>query len=713
MGFSFKRSLYRMALRKGIHTVNITYQSKPLTKLSINMKKFTLMLSSLLMAGSMTLAHAAQPGINLQSSAAEESADEAVVNMLQTAKDVIAIRGVGYPTVESAAYLQLSEIITAVEADPSDPSYAEILHWETINYKSATEGIQMPEDGKYYTITAVGKTGKELYINYNGEVQEVVVREEGVELPESAVFKFTKNEDGTYLIQTNDGKYLTHRMKTLTSGVVDEPDASTNITFEKIINEGAVEAGDQANLFGYVCWSSQRVDGTKAGETGYVVVKYTADVFDGAAGPYYNDNYTSALRLEEVAVSETFNGISAVKWLEAGDYTVNLTDAVVTYVNGKNAYIQDAEAGILYYKNNHGLVAGQKINGEVAVTLGAYQGVPQLTAMDLTNATVEEGAEIPVITLTAEEVAANVDKYEAMRVKIECAKLTYNFVERNATIEQNGTSLVMYQKDSKASFDLATDKHYDIVGYPGTYKGTPQINVWDVEDVVKVVSPLGAVIANLEDIDPYKAYVLYNPNYKAYAVYKPVYNENILWLAEAVAGHQPVNDERYSEELEKTDANSSWQLMKNAEGQYFLYNVGAKRYMVTPGVGGADENGGKPCRFVSDPVEVYVESLGDGKFAFTSSENDDRDYMCAGPQLTTPVSYWESNDAGSCWQFMENPNVEADKEAADIVTAIQQAIISGGDASVYTLSGVKLGIVDPKTLPAGLYIVNGKKVLVK
>ena len=46
--------------------------------------------------------------------------------------------------------------------------------------------------------------------------------------------------------------------------------------------------------------------------------------------------------------------------------TAKLEDAIVTYVNGKNAYIQDADAGILIYQDGHGLVAGNKINGVIS-----------------------------------------------------------------------------------------------------------------------------------------------------------------------------------------------------------------------------------------------------------------------------------------------------------------------------------------------------------
>ncbi len=187
----------------------------------------------------------------------------------------------------------------------------------------------------------------------------------------------------------------------------------------------------------------------------------------------------------EVPEVKEVDGIAAVKAAGAGDYVLNLTDAVVTYVNGNNAYIQDAEAGILVYMSGHGLEAGQKINGKVNVTFELYISTPELTKFDTSAATIVEGAEIPVLTLTTSELYANVDKYDAMRVKIVGATLMADFESRLATVEQNGAALGMYMKDKNAAFNLEVNKAYDIVGYPGYYKDAPVINVWLPADVTE------------------------------------------------------------------------------------------------------------------------------------------------------------------------------------------------------------------------------------
>lgn len=56
-------------------------------------------------------------------------------------------------------------------------------------------------------------------------------------------------------------------------------------------------------------------------------------------------------------------------------YKVKLTDAIVTLPNGSNCYIEDATAGILYYKKSHGYNEGDKLNGVATVTYDVFKGM--------------------------------------------------------------------------------------------------------------------------------------------------------------------------------------------------------------------------------------------------------------------------------------------------------------------------------------------------
>ena len=164
-------------------------------------------------------------------------------------------------------------------------------------------------------------------------------------------------------------------------------------------------------------------------------------------------------------------------------FKVVLTDAIVTYVSGSNAYIEDAEAGIFVYNSSHGLKSGDKLNGEVSGKVKLYNSLREVTAIDYSNATKTTGAEIPVTVLTLAELNADgaYDKYENMRIKIENAT-----VSAAKQISQNGQTYALYFKNTSVTgFDI--DNTIDVIGYPSKYNADIQFNVWE-NAVVKKAS---------------------------------------------------------------------------------------------------------------------------------------------------------------------------------------------------------------------------------
>ena len=171
-------------------------------------------------------------------------------------------------------------------------------------------------------------------------------------------------------------------------------------------------------------------------------------------------------------------GIASIKELatDAGaSFATELKDAVVTYVNGNNAYIQDEEAGILVYLSGHGLTAGELLNGEVSGTVKLFNNLREITAIDLSKVVKTTGATIPVTELTLAEVnaAGGYDKYENMRVQIKDAEVTADMV-----ISQNGQSVALYYKKTPLTgYDIYN--RINVVGYLGKYRETVQLNVWE------------------------------------------------------------------------------------------------------------------------------------------------------------------------------------------------------------------------------------------
>ena len=225
-------------------------------------------------------------------------------------------------------------------------------------------------------------------------------------------------------------------------------------------------------------------------------------------------------------------------------------------------------------------------------------------------------------------------------------------------------------------------------------------------EAVRPVAKLGEAVASLDELDPNKTYVLYNPNDKVYAVANPEQETNI-WAAN-VPGEEAFN--ATAVDFDATSAYMSWQVVKKGD-KIMIYNVGAKKYLDTPHEEG---NGGSASTFTEsvNPL-VYVE-LGDGKFAFSATGNQ-YDYFCSAKQFADhPMANWSSDDHGCSWMFIENPNVEADAEVAATMTGITTVTETpAAQGGIYSVSGVKLNVTDVRKLQKGMYIVNGKKVLVK
>ena len=87
-------------------------------------------------------------------------------------------------------------------------------------------------------------------------------------------------------------------------------------------------------------------------------------------------------------------------------FAADLTDAVVTYVSGTHAYIQDA-SGAIYASCGSSLTAGKKINGAVSGTITAPNTIDEIKTIDLSAATVTEDGVIPVAAVkTLAEIKA-------------------------------------------------------------------------------------------------------------------------------------------------------------------------------------------------------------------------------------------------------------------------------------------------------------------
>ena len=92
----------------------------------------------------------------------------------------------------------------------------------------------------------------------------------------------------------------------------------------------------------------------------------------------------------------TAANIAAFKALEDGTVAeLTLTDAVVTFVNGKDMYVTDATGSIDFYNCNLSYTAGKKLNGTIKVKYTVYKNTPEAVEPSENNLTATDGEATP------------------------------------------------------------------------------------------------------------------------------------------------------------------------------------------------------------------------------------------------------------------------------------------------------------------------------
>lgn len=195
-----------------------------------------------------------------------------------------------------------------------------------------------------------------------------------------------------------------------------------------------------------------------------------------------------------VAASYDFTSVSTLKDLTFGtsspgtSYSGKFTDAIVTYVNGNYAYIEDGGKGIMVFMTSHGLTAGDKINGPVDVTGYKYHGLLELTTISYASATVTHGQPVPetaVTDLSKLTTAATYADHESRRVKLENMTVTAAFggSDKDGQISDGvNTYNIRSQVTSFETFEEGAVLSF--VGYPAIYSPTYQFSLWEAPTVV-------------------------------------------------------------------------------------------------------------------------------------------------------------------------------------------------------------------------------------
>lgn len=247
-------------------------------------------------------------------------------------------------------------------------------------------------------------------------------------------------------------------------------------------------------------------DGTfTVGETYYMVVP-PKEFSEGATFTLYNGSTKVAELSTSGAVSVERNKVHSVPVLTESEPTVgpgntvaeivaqitsadkdnpsaysvdNLAGAVVSYVNGSNAYIEDKSGAILLYLADNGLTAGDIISGALSGTGYLYNGLPEITSLgeSYVKAT---GGTIPLTEITLTQLAANHTANLSRRILVKGVTVTDGIKDsdRDGAIQagDGGSYAVRAQKNN---LQLNKGDIGDLILFVGVYNTTNQLSFWD------------------------------------------------------------------------------------------------------------------------------------------------------------------------------------------------------------------------------------------
>ena len=221
------------------------------------------------------------------------------------------------------------------------------------------------------------------------------------------------------------------------------------------------------------------VDGTTYDVTGIVI--------------YYNNGTTEKVQIaprtsddveaQSPVVIPTAASLAALKAAARGTYIVTLTNAVVSYVNGKNVFIEEGATGALIYLDTHSYEAGNCLNGDYQVTTEDFQGKFEISAIEPQAGAATTTAEIPLTTVSIATLNADFASYESRRIKIAGANVTdaISGSDRNGAIN-DGAALAVYASVTN-TITLTENDNVDIIGYPGFHYTDQQLTVWAQADI--------------------------------------------------------------------------------------------------------------------------------------------------------------------------------------------------------------------------------------
>lgn len=316
--------------------------------------------------------------------------------------------------------------------------------------------------------TALSGEGKLRITSKSGTASSTGVRISKVEI-------YTTEGGYTYSAYATNFATLSNRNLAFTETAVDYFEAPFTAPTLNGHTEGVTYASSDTEVATVNETTGEITIGTKYGTT-------TITASAEQSGSYYADEASYTISVWPTSISGLKTLITSASEI---DFKVKLNNAVITYVDANNAYLQDADAAILIYVKGHGLTEGKSYTGVVSGKAKLYNGLREITSIDW-GTIIPEDVVVPAAqTVTLAELNANYDKYESMYVTVQNAIVTSALSSRNATISQDTEEYNVYDKNNGLSATALSTANAiaNVVGFPGKFNTTLQLNVFNDIDV--------------------------------------------------------------------------------------------------------------------------------------------------------------------------------------------------------------------------------------
>ena len=180
--------------------------------------------------------------------------------------------------------------------------------------------------------------------------------------------------------------------------------------------------------------------------------------------------------------------IAEARSLENNEYA--LLQGVVTFIDGRNVYIQDESAGIDLFLNNNTVPSSLAL-GDMVLAYGkktVYNGLVELSGINGNEAgqfnVISSGNTLPVAEMTIEEILedfADANMLQSTRVQIVDATIGAINNNGNTPITQDGNTLNLYKMPVVE--DLLENDLVTVTGVIGCFNN-PQLRIASADDVL-------------------------------------------------------------------------------------------------------------------------------------------------------------------------------------------------------------------------------------